>query len=173
MLNTLGLSDFDQMYRLMEASFPQDEYRPYAGQKALFGDPSYHVYARFDNAHTLLAFLAVWDFEHFAFIEHFAVAPNCRNQGLGGRMLQELTAVLSKPLCLEAELPDTELAKRRLEFYQRNGFCVNPYPYMQPALADTQNPIPLRILTYPSPISQWEFNRLRDALYPKVYGVMP
>ena len=87
MLHTLTIDDFDQMYRLMEASFPQDEYRPYAGQKALFHDLDYHVYAYFDHAHTLLAFLAVWDFQDFAFVEHFAVAPSCRNLGLGSQML--------------------------------------------------------------------------------------
>lgn len=171
MLKVLELSDFDQMYRLMEDSFPQDEYRPGAAQKALFDDPAYRVYTHYDDNHTLLAFLAVWDFSDFAFVEHFAVKPECRNGGLGSRLLQELASLLNKPLCLEAELPENDLAKRRIAFYQRNHFCQNPYPYQQPALAPDQNPVPLCIMTRPAPITQAEFIALRDALYEKVYKV--
>ncbi len=171
MLEILELSDFDQMYHLMKTSFPQDEYRPYAAQKALLDDPAYRVYAHYDDAHALLAFLAVWDFDRFAFVEHFAVKEECRNSGLGSRLLQELKSLLHKPLCLEAELPDNELAQRRIDFYQRNGFCSNPYPYQQPALASDQSPVPLCIMTSPTPISQQEFVTFRNALYQKVYKV--
>lgn len=171
MLQILEISDFDQMYHLMKTSFPQDEYRPYAAQKALFDESAYRVYAHYDDTHTLLAILAVWEFDRFAFLEHFAVEPNRRNSGLGSRLLQELASLLNKPLCLEAELPDSELAQRRIGFYQRNGFCQNPYPYIQPALAADQHPIPLCIMTFPAPISQQEFVNLQDTLYQKVYKV--
>lgn len=171
MLKILELSDFDQMYHLMESSFPRNERRPYAAQKALFDEPAYRVYAHYDDAHNLLAFLAVWDFDRFAFVEHFAVKEERRNSGLGCRLLQELKSLLHKPLCLEAELPDNELAQRRIGFYQRNGFCENPYPYIQPALAADQSPIPLCIMTSPAPISQQDFINLQDTLYQKVYKV--
>lgn len=171
MLKILELSDFNQMYHLMKTSFPQDEYRPYAAQKALLDNPAYRVYAHYDENHALLAFLAIWDFDRFAFLEHFAVKAECRNSGLGGRLLQKLASLLNKPLCLEAELPDNELAQRRIGFYQRNGFRQNPYPYIQPALAADQHPVPLRIMTFPAPISQQEFINLQATLYQKVYKV--
>ena len=172
MLKILEISDFDQMYRLMKASFPQDEYRPYAAQKALLADSAYRIYAHYDKDHSLLAFLAVWDFDGFVFIEHFAVKEECRNSGLGSRLLQKLAVLLNKPLCLEAERPNTELAQRRIDFYQRNGFCRNPYPYQQPALAADQNPVPLCIMTFPAPITQQEFLGLRNTLYQNVYKVL-
>ena len=171
MLKILALSDFDQMYCLMEDSFPQDEYRPRVAQRTLFADPAYRVYAHYDDVHTLLAFLAVWDLGGFAFLEHFAVKPECRNGGLGSRLLQELASLLNKPLCLEAELPENDLARRRIAFYQRNHFCQNPYPYQQPALAPDQNPVPLCIMTFPAPISPEEYSVIRDTLYQKVYKV--
>ncbi len=171
MLKILEISDFGQMYRLMEASFPPDEHRPYAAQKALFDDPAYRVYAHYDDAHTLLAFLAVWELGNFAFIEHFAVKPECRNSGLGSRLLRKLASLLNKPLCLEAELPEHDLAKRRIAFYQRSHFCQNPYPYEQPALAPDQNPVPLCVMTFPAPITQPEFVNLQNTLYQKVYKV--
>lgn len=171
MLKILLENDFEEMYQLMTASFPKDEYRPYSAQKSLWSDPAYHVYAHYGESRKLLAFLAVWNFEDFGFLEHFAVQPECRNTGLGSRLLQELSSLLKKPLCLEAELPDNELAKRRIAFYLRNGFCQNPYPYLQPALAEDQNPVPLCIMTSPCPLTQQEFLAIRDTLYTRVYKV--
>ena len=36
MTELLKIQDFDQMYAIMEASFPYDEYRGYEGQKQLY-----------------------------------------------------------------------------------------------------------------------------------------
>ena len=36
MVELLKFEDFDQMYSIMEQSFPYDEYRGYEGQKQLF-----------------------------------------------------------------------------------------------------------------------------------------
>ena len=58
-----------------------------------------------------------------------------RSGGIGGQMLDAMLARCSKRACLEAELPETELAARRIGFYERHGFTVNAdYPYFQPAL---------------------------------------
>lgn len=171
MLEILEIDDFDQMYRLMQASFPQDEYRPDTAQMALFDDPAYRVYAHYGAGHTLWAFLSVWDFDDFAFIEHLAVKPECRGSGLGSRLLQDLCSLLSKPICLEVELPDSELARRRIGFYQRNGFCLNSYAYIQPAMAEGQNSVPLRIMSFPNPVTSQEFTSLRNTLYRRVYQI--
>ena len=40
----------------------------------------------------LMAFLAVWEFDTFLFVEHFAVRKSCRNGGLGAVLLTQLTA---------------------------------------------------------------------------------
>ena len=37
-------------------------------------------------------------------------------------MLQELVKQYQKPICLEVELPEDELTRRRIGFYERNGF---------------------------------------------------
>lgn len=41
MTELLKIQDFDQMYAIMEASFPDDEYRGYEGQRQLFENPEY------------------------------------------------------------------------------------------------------------------------------------
>ena len=44
MVELLKFEDFDQMYSIMEQSFPYDEYRGYEGQKQLFENPEYKVF---------------------------------------------------------------------------------------------------------------------------------
>src|SRR5690554_4789317 len=129
MLEVLNLKDFDKIYDLMEVSFPRDEYRNYEDQKALLSNSSYTIYVVYDEIHAIKGFMAVWDFDEFAFIEHFAVSPKFRNNGMGKEMLSQIVKVLGKRLCLEVEEPDTIMAKRRIGFYERNNFFLNKYYY--------------------------------------------
>lgn len=163
MLQVTSQSDFPEIYRIMQASFPDDEYRPYDEQLALFEEPEYRIYYR------PAGFLAVWEFESFIYIEHFAVDPALRNSGTGSAMLQELVKQYQKPICLEVELPEDELTRRRIGFYERNGFVFNEYPYMQPPISKGKSPVPLRIMTYGNEITREEFQKMKEILYRRVY----
>ena len=142
MLQRINETNFPEIYRIMQASFSDDEYRPYDEQLALFEEPEYRIY------YMPAGFLAVWEFESFIYIEHFAVDPALRNSGTGSAMLQELVKQYQKPICLEVELPEDELTRRRIGFYERNGFVFNEYPYIQPPISKGKSPVPLRIMTY-------------------------
>jgi ribosomal protein S18 acetylase RimI-like enzyme len=170
MLEKLCLKEFDQIYNLMEVSFPKDEYRSYFEQKALLDHPLYQIYVQKDvNAQVVKGFLAVWDLDFFVFFEHFAVNPAYRNSGIGSKMLVEFSEMLGKMVCLEVEPPDSEMTSRRIGFYERNNFFFNEYPYTQPALSKGQNPVPLFIMTYGRPISEQEFDTIKNKLYTQVY----
>ena len=168
MLIKFDKRDFDQLYEILKESFPADELRSRQEHQELLDHPGYQVWAHY-SGQELQGFLTVWDLDTVAFIEHFAVKSNCRNGGLGSRMLQALSQKMGKRLCLEAELPETDLAKRRLEFYRRNGFAVNTYPYLQPALEEGKCPVPLYILTTDGGINEEEFEKLVDQIYKAVY----
>ena len=71
--------------------------------------------------------------------------------------------------CLEVEPPETETAKRRIAFYERNGFTLNHFPYMQPPLGEDRDPLPLMIMTTGGAIEKDEFEHIRKTLYKKVY----
>ena len=146
MLQKLTHADFDDFFALLEESFPLDEYRPYEEQRALLDDPRYCAYVLFEGGE-IKALMTVWQIADFAFLEHFAVAPACRNQGLGAKILGEIKQLLASRLVLEAELPETELAKRRIGFYQRNGFALNEYPYLQPSYGKGREAVPLFLMT--------------------------
>ena len=182
MLKRINKTDFPEIYRIMQASFPDDEYRPYDEQLALFQEPEYRIYCMAatpqagenrnsadDSRIKAVGFLAVWEFEPFTYIEHFAVSPELRNSGSGSAMLQELVKQYQKPICLEVELPEDDLTRRRIGFYERNGFVFNEYPYMQPPISKGKSPVPLRIMTYGGAITQETFEAMKRVLYRKVY----
>ena len=163
MLQRINETDFPEIYRIMQVSFSDDEYRPYDEQLALLEEPEYRIY------YMPAGFLAVWEFESFIYIEHFAVDPSLRNSGTGSAMLQELVKQYQKPICLEVELPEDELTRRRIGFYERNGFVFNEYPYIQPPISKGKSPVPLRIMTYKSEITREEFQKMKEILYRRVY----
>lgn len=166
-MERLTAADFEAVYRLMEASFPVDERRTRAGQQALLEEPAYRLWGEWDGGE-LMGFAAVWELQPMTFVEHLAVEPRRRNGGTGSRMLAALAAEYGA-LCLEVELPHTEMAARRVGFYRRNGFQYNDYPYMQPALSPGSASIPLRIMTRERSLSPAEFAALREQLYARVY----
>ncbi len=172
MLEVLKPEEFSQVFQIMEESFPKDEYRTREGQKELLENPVYHIYVvRDSESRKIKAFTAVWDLKNVIFVEHLAVSSDFRNGGLGALILQELRRISSKPLCLEVELPETEMSRRRIGFYERNGFFLNRYDYMQPALSPGQQAIPLWIMTTDHAAEPSEFEGIRNLLYQKVYGV--
>lgn len=172
MIERLSEADFDQVFSLMERSFPEDERRDYNGQRELFSEPAYNLYAkRSPEDDGLQAFLALWELGDMAYIEHFAVDPQCRNGGLGGKILQKVIEESQTRIVLEVEPPETEMAARRIGFYERNGFTYNDYLYMQPPIAEGRNAIPLRLMTTGGALDEAEFSGIRDLLYEKVYGV--
>ena len=175
MLERITKEDFESFYRLLETSFPPTERRVKNGQRDLFDtEKVYEVYGlKNEKTHTVEAFLAVWELDNVLFLEHFAVDPALRGKGLGSGLLRELASNAKKPLCLEVEPPQTDVAKRRIEFYKRNGFFLNEYPYTQPSLAEGQPPIPLLIMTYGKAVDQIGFEKIRDELYERVYHVGP
>ena len=75
------------------------------------------------------------------------LTESCRGLGLGSKMLKETAKLFEKPLCLEVEPPTTDIARRRIRFYERNGMCFNDYEYVQPPLSEGQNSLPLKIMT--------------------------
>ena len=169
-LETLTERDFDSVWEIMEESFPRDERRSREAQRKILDVSWYHLYGY--RAHgELMAFLAVWEFDTFLFVEHFAVRKSCRNGGLGAVLLTQLTTQSRKPVILEVELPTGELEARRIAFYERNGFYYNDYFYMQPPIAEGRNAIPLRLMTTGGPLDEEEFSRMQRLLYKNVYGV--
>lgn len=169
-IKKLGQEDFEQVFQIMKRSFPADERREKDRQKALFHNPAYNLYG-YEEEGELLAFLSLYRFEGVQFVEHFAVTEACRNKGIGKWMLQE---ILDQESCtvLEVELPESDLTKRRIGFYQRNGLKLNDFDYIQPPMRENGTAIPLKIMSYPEKLNVEQYEKIRDLLYRKVYGTL-
>ena len=94
MLKKMEIKDFDQVYTLMEESFPKDEYRDYQKQKELFQNPEYQILIEKNlEFREIKAFFAAWEFETFIYVEHFAVNPVLRNGGFTREMDSSLMII--------------------------------------------------------------------------------
>lgn len=161
---------FDQIYDLMEQSFPKKEFRGYAEQKKLLSLPPYHMLIERNEQQEVIGFLAGWEFEHFRFIEHIAVSPTLRGGGVGKRLVRRFLAQSNLPVILEVEKPEDEQQRRRIGFYERLGFALEDYEYVQPSLRPGEPAVPLRIMSYPMRIAPLEFNKMKHTLYKEVYA---
>ncbi|MBD7970173.1 GNAT family N-acetyltransferase [Paenibacillus gallinarum] len=163
---------FEQVYSIMEESFPLIEYRSFEGQQALLTNASYRLLTKENDLGEVIAFLGGWEFDEFCFVEHIAVKPSIRGGGQGKQLMMDFIAQTNKPVVLEVEPPDEEIKQRRIGFYERLGFHVNSYPYVQPPLREGQPDFPLLLLSYPSLLTEEQFQSYRDTLYAEVYQVI-
>ena len=171
-LKQMKPEEFDAVYDLMKKSFPVDEYRPYEKQKELLSLPAFQIYvAKEEDSEDIKGFAAVWDFDWLVYIEHLAVNPAERNNGLGAKILKSIKEQSSVMVCLDVEKPDNEMARRRIGFYERNGFCFNDRLYLQPALAENQQPVPLYPMTAERTVTEDELEAIIAQLRKEVYRI--
>ncbi len=120
-------------------SFPKEERREWGDFCRLLEDNE--AFALKIIAHqegeklAFVGFLSLWTLsDEWLFVEHFALLPKVRNQGFGAKALSSLQrANPTKTIFLECEPPSNELARRRLNFYAREGFCILSKSYEQPS----------------------------------------
>ena len=160
---------FDDVFSLMQKSFPKNEYRSYENQKKLLNNKYYKIIPYFGNKNELLAFAAVWEFVFFKFVEHIAVSEKYRGMGIGSKIMRDITEKSNSDIILEIEPPVDERSVKRLKFYEKLGFKLNDYPYLQPPLNKNDKPIPLKILSYPQTIGEEKFRKIQKIIYQNVY----
>lgn len=170
MFEYFNINEFDQFYEILEKSFPDTEVRPKNGQKSLFSNKEYKICGIRENG-IIAGIAAIWEFDGFTFIEHLATDPEKRNNKIGSRILSYIINESKGFVCLEVEPPVDELTRRRVGFYQRNGFHFNEYPYIQPSIAEGRPAIPLFIMSSPSEIDEPTYNMIKAKIYQKVYNV--
>jgi len=165
----LGRDDFEGVYAILEESFPPDERRTKREQRTLLDDPRYSILGLCENG-AVCAFLASWTLGEVVFIEHFAAKAEMRGRGLGSMLLREFVKRHTKKRsCLEVEPKVDTLTASRIRFYERNGFYLNPYPYVQPAMTRGRNAIPLCVMTCGAAVDRLEFCEIRRVLYTEIY----
>ena len=162
------MKNFDEMWKIFKNSFPEDERRSFKEQKMLLRNPLYNFNTIYNNK-LPIGFIAFWTFKDFIFIEHLAIDRNFRGKGYGGKIIKDIISRYDKVIILEVEKTKTNEAIRRISFYENLGFHLNKYDYLQPALSEDKEPVPLFIMSYPNNIGEEDFIHIRNKLYNAVY----
>lgn len=164
---------YDEIARqIYETSFPEDERRNFDLLKALDGKSDFDLFVITDKQANAIGIISLWSFKEFIYIEHFAIQQNERGKGIGSSVLSSLANKYSKPILLEVELPEDDLAKRRIAFYQRHGFAIQPYDYTQPAYDKTKQSLPMIVMIKADfEITKRFFDSAIATIYKEVYGL--
>lgn len=184
---------FNQVYDIMVNSFPNKEIRSYQGQYKILDDENYKLYVELENDNEVVSFLSCWEFKELAFIEHFATRKDHRGLGIGNEFLSDYiknkivlntlnddtnpiilisknnTVNEKKNIILEVDPPTTEIAKKRIKFYKKLNFNLNPFYYEQPPLGDNNISFNLKIMSYPKPLNKEQFKIYTNIIKEKVY----
>lgn len=149
-LTTVTSSSSEEYFfveRLLVETFPSDEYRELAQLRHFTeNNPLFTLYKITDLGEDA-GFISIWDFQEFRYVEHFAVLPSMRNLRLGSRVLERLDRMSDKPIVLEVEEPVDDITRRRIGFYERNGFRLMDGDYLQPPYKPGSASLPMRIMT--------------------------
>ena len=163
----VSAAEFDAVFDQMEANFVPDERRSRAAARRLLDQPRYALLHVVEEGRRV-GFVGVWYLDGFTFLEHFVVYEAYRNQGVGARVIALLQS-RGDPLLLEAEPPAGGITARRVAFYERCGFVLSDYPYLQPAYRAGGSPVPLVLMCWPD--CPADLHAPIRALYETVYGV--
>ena len=111
------------------------------------------------------------EFDDFYYVEHFAIDPTLRNGGYGKKTLDYLCKKLDRPIVLEVEMPVEEMAKRRINFYQRQGFILWEKEYKQPPYKPGDNFLPMYLMVFGNLQCKQDFEMIKNKIHKEVYNV--
>ena len=76
------------------------------------------------------------------------------------------------PFVLEVEMPADDLSRRRIAFYERNGFTLwRDCAYMQPPYRPEDAPLPMLLMVKGNLSPEQDFPHVRQTIHREVYGV--
>ena len=171
MITFTNLADSDHSHfaqELFEEAFPEQERPPFSSLRHRDAGKFHFLVA--ENGDDPVGILTYWTFDELLYVEHFAIAEELRNQGLGKAVFLNFLSQQQEQVVLEIEPPTTEEADHRLEFYASMGFYRNPQAYVQPPYRKGGRSVPMIIMSKYE-LDDDEFSEIRDLLYHEVYGV--
>lgn len=170
--SSLDLQNKDFALRVYESAFPSCERRDFSLLQPLIEHRQEFSFCVICEQMENIGILSSWRFEHFAYIEHFAISQELRGKGFGSASLKLFMTQTTKPVIIEVESPQTHQAKSRVAFYERLGFSLLNVPYKQPPYRKCEESVQMNIMTNnPQYLSDNNFKTIVATLYSQVYGV--
>ncbi len=160
-------TSFAACWELYEASFPPEERRTLPCHGAAMAGAGDFRCLCFHDAAGLAGIAFCWQAAAFLYVEHLAIVPERRGQGLGHRLLDYL-AGRGLPLILEIEPVVDAATERRWHFYRSAGFHRLPFAHLQPIYRHGDSPLPLELLSFPHAMSATEVAAFEHYLHERV-----
>lgn len=173
-ISPLSQHQLPQATALYESAFPEYERRPTSDWQVMVEKQpgGFKAWAVTDENEAFCGFITTWAFPAFTYVEHFAISPEKRGAGIGGAAISILiNECAGKPVVLEVEPPDTEMARRRIGFYRRHGLSLIPLPYLQPGYRPGAEWVPLPVMATNATWAEYHFEEIKRTLHREVYGV--
>ena len=73
---------------------------------------------------------------------------------------------------MSQEMPQEEMAQRRIGFYQRNGFTLWENEYYQPPYKAGDSFLPMRLMVHGALDSQKDYEKVKQRIYRDVYNAL-
>ncbi len=133
--------------QLLTDAFPAEERRPTEQQRKITDENRKFQAMAIISNFEFAGILNIWHLNGIVYIEHLAILPEMRNQGIATQALEHLKKH-NRPIILEVEPATDEISNKRIRFYERNDFILRPTPYTQPAYAPHLHEVKMRLMTW-------------------------
>ena len=168
-INTVNNQFFSNLFTLYTLAFPPAERRTWAGlEYELNYEKRFCANALILDGE-FVGLFNYWNFERFCYIEHLAISPKFREQGLGSEAMGIFMEQTKLPVILEVEMPNNIIASRRILFYERLGFSILSHTYAQPPYEGNGFLMPELIMTNNIHFANTHFEMIKETLYNEVY----
>lgn len=162
--------EFQKLWLLYNTAFPQDERRSLFEHKLIQEDQRFHFAAiRYEGL--TAGFLAYWELHDLLFIEHFAIEPEFRSEGIGSRVIEDLQYEADRMIVLDVEPEDESVnAVRRVHFYEKHGFRYCRKPVVLPTYWSAK-PIPSNLMVWAPNNSKLTQKQILDSISRGIYHI--
>lgn len=170
-LTPLAESDHPHFAKeLFESAFPEEERPPFGEIKKRNKEQFHFQVATLEEDDEPIGILTYWTFEDFIYVEHFAIDEEMRNRGLGRLVFLTFLSQQNQQVVFEVEMPTTELAARRIDFYKRMGLIRNTQEYWQPSYNKKEHKLAMQLIIMSKyELDDDEFLEIQQVLYKNVY----
>lgn len=161
---------FGECWELYLVAFPIEERRDRRYFLETLDCDAFRLDAIIGDDNQFIGFVAWWNLADFRYIEYLATSPAMRGGGYGKCILEQFASASSKPILLEVELPEDDIQRRRIGFYERIGFTLNAHTYAHPPYdVKGDEYLSLLVMTYPNAISADELERFKRVNFPIIH----
>lgn len=167
-LEKLTTENFEILYERYIQDFCYEERRDKQHFLELLNEKKFNANLIKENGQ-YIGYICYWILQDFIFIEHYAIFEELRNKGKGTEFLKKFINETNKMIVLEVELPNSDIAKRRIDMYKNLGFVINDYKYLQPSYHNNKTQVPMCIMSLNKKLENKQFKNIVTLIKQEVY----